>query len=178
MSSVIPTNQDLSNDTTFSKIKSRVPVPLRLKTIGPLVMKLKPKSMVLTLDTVYQSSTSQPTIVYYSLQIYQSLLNQSIPCNLPACPTKLPAHIGQTKESKVCRSIPSNCLLVFKPGLQINQPTSLLFYQSTILPVYNYTSMPLNYMLSTSLLVHQSAIVLDVLKGTVSQDFLYCFFYH
>ena len=24
-----PTNQDLSNDTTFSQIKSRVPVPLR-----------------------------------------------------------------------------------------------------------------------------------------------------
>jgi len=30
-SSVIPTNQDLSNDTTFSQIKSRVPVPLRKK---------------------------------------------------------------------------------------------------------------------------------------------------
>ena len=29
MSSVSPTNQDLSNDTTFSQIKSRVPVPLR-----------------------------------------------------------------------------------------------------------------------------------------------------
>ena len=29
MSSVNPTNQDLSNDTTFSQIKSRVPVPLR-----------------------------------------------------------------------------------------------------------------------------------------------------
>ena len=28
MSSVSPTNQDLSNDTTFSQIKSRVPVPL------------------------------------------------------------------------------------------------------------------------------------------------------
>ena len=27
-SSVSPTNQDLSNDTTFSQIKSRVPVPL------------------------------------------------------------------------------------------------------------------------------------------------------
>ena len=25
-----PTNQDLSNDTTFSKIKSRVPVPLNI----------------------------------------------------------------------------------------------------------------------------------------------------
>ena len=25
-----PTHQDLSNDTTFSQIKSRVPVPLRL----------------------------------------------------------------------------------------------------------------------------------------------------
>ena len=29
MSSVSPTNQDLSNDTTFSQIKSRVPVPLK-----------------------------------------------------------------------------------------------------------------------------------------------------
>jgi len=29
MSPVSPTNQDLSNDTTFSQIKSRVPVPLR-----------------------------------------------------------------------------------------------------------------------------------------------------
>ena len=29
MSSVSPTNQDLSYDTTFSQIKSRVPVPLR-----------------------------------------------------------------------------------------------------------------------------------------------------
>jgi len=28
-SSVSPTNQDLSNDTTFSQIQSRVPVPLR-----------------------------------------------------------------------------------------------------------------------------------------------------
>ena len=28
MSSVSPTYQDLSNDTTFSQIKSRVPVPL------------------------------------------------------------------------------------------------------------------------------------------------------
>ena len=28
MLSVSPTNQDLSNDTTFSQIKSRVPVPL------------------------------------------------------------------------------------------------------------------------------------------------------
>ena len=28
MSSVSPTHQDLSNDTTFSQIKSRVPVPL------------------------------------------------------------------------------------------------------------------------------------------------------
>ena len=29
MSSVSPTHQDLSNDTTFSRIKSRVPVLLR-----------------------------------------------------------------------------------------------------------------------------------------------------
>ena len=29
MLSVSPTNQDLSNDTTFSQIKSHVPVPLR-----------------------------------------------------------------------------------------------------------------------------------------------------
>ena len=29
MSSVSPTHQDLSNDTTFSQIKSCVPVPLR-----------------------------------------------------------------------------------------------------------------------------------------------------
>jgi len=29
MSSVSPTNQDLSNDNTFSQIKSHVPVPLR-----------------------------------------------------------------------------------------------------------------------------------------------------
>ena len=29
MSSVSPTNQDLSNYTTFSQIKSRVPVPLK-----------------------------------------------------------------------------------------------------------------------------------------------------
>jgi len=39
MSSVSPTNQDLSNDTTFSKIKSRVPVPLncvkKLKNDSP-----------------------------------------------------------------------------------------------------------------------------------------------
>ena len=28
MSSVSPTHEDLSNDTTFSQIKSRVPVPL------------------------------------------------------------------------------------------------------------------------------------------------------
>ena len=27
-----PTHQDLSNDTTFSQIKSRVPVPLRTST--------------------------------------------------------------------------------------------------------------------------------------------------
>ena len=33
MSSVIPTHQDLSNDTTFSQIKSCVPVPLREKKI-------------------------------------------------------------------------------------------------------------------------------------------------
>ena len=32
MSSVSPTNQDLSNDTTFSQIKSCVPVPLNIKT--------------------------------------------------------------------------------------------------------------------------------------------------
>ena len=30
MSSVSPTNQDLSNDTTFSQIKSRVPVHLKM----------------------------------------------------------------------------------------------------------------------------------------------------
>ena len=30
MVSVSPTNQDLSNDTTFSQIKSRVPVPLKV----------------------------------------------------------------------------------------------------------------------------------------------------
>ena len=30
MSSVSPTNQDLSNDTTFGQIKSRVPVPLKV----------------------------------------------------------------------------------------------------------------------------------------------------
>ena len=34
MSSVSPTNQDLSNDTTFSQIKSRVPVPLRMKNVS------------------------------------------------------------------------------------------------------------------------------------------------
>ena len=31
MSSVSPTQQDLSNDTTFSQIKSRVPVPISQK---------------------------------------------------------------------------------------------------------------------------------------------------
>ena len=31
MSSVSPTNQDLSNDATFSQIKSRVPVPLNIE---------------------------------------------------------------------------------------------------------------------------------------------------
>ena len=31
-SSVSPTNQDLSNDTTFSQIKSRIPVPLMILT--------------------------------------------------------------------------------------------------------------------------------------------------
>ena len=38
MSSVSPTNQDLSNDTTFSQIKSRVPVPLTsMRTMSKLV---------------------------------------------------------------------------------------------------------------------------------------------
>ena len=35
-SSISPTNQDLSNDTTFSQIKSRVPVPLRDKEFNGL----------------------------------------------------------------------------------------------------------------------------------------------
>ena len=33
-SSVSPTNQDLSNDTTFSQIKSRFPVPLNKKAVA------------------------------------------------------------------------------------------------------------------------------------------------
>ena len=33
-----PTHQDLSNDTTFSQIKSRVPVPLRSKTTFFLII--------------------------------------------------------------------------------------------------------------------------------------------
>jgi len=31
MSSISPTNQELSNDTTFSQIKSHVPVPLKVE---------------------------------------------------------------------------------------------------------------------------------------------------
>jgi len=45
MSSVSPTNQDLSNDTTFSQIKSRVPVPLRLKSYKATLKKQKRKSV-------------------------------------------------------------------------------------------------------------------------------------
>ncbi len=41
MSSVSPTNQDLSIDTTFSQIKSRVPVPLTGK-VEPFFMFLHP----------------------------------------------------------------------------------------------------------------------------------------
>jgi len=37
MSSVSPTNQDLSNDTTFSQIISRVPVPLSSRQKRPVV---------------------------------------------------------------------------------------------------------------------------------------------
>ena len=37
-----PTNQDLSNDTTFSQIKSRVPVPLSLIISFRIINKSKP----------------------------------------------------------------------------------------------------------------------------------------
>ena len=40
MSSVSPTNQDLTNDTTFSQIKSRVPVPLSRYRTVPISFKL------------------------------------------------------------------------------------------------------------------------------------------
>jgi hypothetical protein len=36
MSSVSPTNQDLSNDTTLTQIKSRVPVPLSVIKLDQL----------------------------------------------------------------------------------------------------------------------------------------------
>ena len=44
MSSVSPTHQDLSNDTTYSQIKSRVPVPFNKKLVSVTLRKFSQKT--------------------------------------------------------------------------------------------------------------------------------------
>ena len=55
MPSVSPTHQDLSNDTTFSQIKSRVPVPLRMRAfvIFPII-KTRAAKLHKTLINIYR----------------------------------------------------------------------------------------------------------------------------
>jgi len=65
---VSPTHQDLSNDTTFSQIKSRVPVPLKSKLLND-VKQHRPSFRETVPLMVYQNAFVHLEILFWDSDI-------------------------------------------------------------------------------------------------------------